>query len=65
MPYQNRKLNMKDYKVEAAAGGGFYAYCINDLLCSAYGETPDEAYDNLILAMEDMMCDMYMVEEYL
>ena len=37
------KLNRNDYTVEAAAGGGFYAYFMNNVLCSAYGETPDEA----------------------
>ena len=34
------KLNRNDYTVEAAAGGGFYAYFMNNVLCSAYGETP-------------------------
>lgn len=41
------KLNRNDYTVEAAAGGGFYAYFMNNVLCSAYGETPDEACENL------------------
>lgn len=59
------ETEMKNYKVEAATGGGFYAYCIDNLLCSAYGETPDEACENLIQAMEDAMSDMYMVEDFL
>ena len=29
------KLNRNDYTVEAAAGGGFYAYFMNNVLCSA------------------------------
>ena len=40
------QLNQNDYTVEAAAGGGFFAYYMNNLLCSAYGETPDEACEN-------------------
>ena len=41
------KLNKNEYTVEAATGGGFFAYYRDNLLCSAYGETPDEAYENL------------------
>ena len=52
------KLNRNDYTVEAAAGGGFYAYFMNNVLCSAYGETPDEA------CVDDFVSDMYMVEEF-
>ena len=49
---------------EAAAGGGFFAYYKDNLLCSAYGETPDEAYENLERVIDDFISDMYMVEEY-
>lgn len=58
------KLNRDDYTVEAAAGGGFNAYFMNNFLCSAYGETPDEACDNLELIVDDFVNDMYMVEEF-
>lgn len=58
------RLNENDYKIEAAAGGGFFAYAKNDVLCSAYGETPDEAYANLEQIVEDFVSDMYMVEEF-
>ena len=58
------KLNRNDYTVEAAAGGGFYAYFMNNVLCSAYGETPDEACENLEQIVDDFVSDMYMVEEF-
>mgnify|MGYP000843128307 CR=1 FL=1 len=48
------KLNRNDYTVEAAAGGGFYAYFMNNVLCSAYGETPDEACENLEQIVDDL-----------
>ena len=56
------KLNRNDYTVEAAAGGGFYAYFMNNVLCSAYGETPDEACENLEQIVDDFVSDMYMVD---
>ena len=58
------KLNPNDYTIEAAAGGGFFAYYMNNLLCSAYGETADEAYENLENIVDDFVSEMYMVEEY-
>lgn len=58
------KLNKNEYTVEAATGGGFFAYYRGNLLCSAYGETPDEAYENLERVLDDFVSDMYMVEEY-
>ena len=58
------KLNKNEYTVEAATGGGFFAYYRDNLLCSAYGETPDEAYENLERVLDDFVSDMYMVEEY-
>mgnify|MGYP002303733449 FL=1 len=54
----------KDYTVEVAEGGGFLAYYMDNLLCSAYGETPEEACENLERVVEDFISDMYMVEEY-
>lgn len=64
MEEQIMELNENDYKVETAAGGGYYAYFINNLLCSAYGETAEEARNNLELLVEDFVSDMYMVEEF-
>lgn len=54
----------KDYTVEVAEGGGFLAYYMDNLLCNAYGETPEEACENLERVVEDFISDMYMVEEY-
>lgn len=54
----------KNYTVEVAEGGGFLAYYMDNLLCSAYGETPEEACENLERVVEDFISDMYMVEEY-
>lgn len=59
------QLNRNDYTVEAVAGGGFLAYYMNNLLCSAYGETPDEACENLEHIVDDFVSDMFMVEEYI
>lgn len=58
------KLNQSEYAIEAAVGGGFFAYYKDNLLCSAYGETPDEACENLERVLDDFVSDMYMVEEY-
>ena len=58
------KLNRNDYTVEAAAGGGFYAYFMNNVLCSAYGETPDEACDHLEQGGEACGSGVYRDEEF-
>ena len=34
---------------------------MNNVLCSAYGETPDEACENLEPIVDDFVSDMYMV----
>lgn len=59
------KLNINDCIVEAANGGGFFAYMQSNPLCSAYGETPDDAYENLKLVVDDFVSDMYMIEEFI
>lgn len=58
------KLDKQDYKVERTADGGFYAYLSYNMQCSAYGETVDEALNNLQEVMEEYMDDMYLVEDY-
>lgn len=58
------EMNNNDYKIEASKGGGFYAYFINNLLCSAYGETADEARENLQAIVDDFVSDMYLVEDF-
>ena len=37
------KLNRNDYAIEATTDGGYYAYLKSNIMCSAYGETPDES----------------------
>lgn len=58
------ELKGNEYTVVAAADGGYYAYFKNNMLCSAYGETPDEACYNLEMLVDDYVSDMYMVEEF-
>lgn len=57
------KLNRNEYILEAAADG-FYAYIINNALCSAYGDTPEEACENLEQVVDDLVSDMYMVDDF-
>ena len=58
------KLNRNDYAIEETTDGGYYAYLIRNIMCSAYGETPDEACENLGNIVDDFVTDMYMVEEF-
>lgn len=57
-------IEQSDYTVEAVGRFGFMAYYMDNLLCSAYGETPDEACKNLEQVIDEFIGDMYMVEEY-
>lgn len=58
-------ISSNDCTVVAAADGGFYAYFMNSMLCYAYGNTPDEACENLSQAVDDCTSDMFMVEEFI
>ena len=58
------KLNRNDYAIEATTDGGYYAYLKSNIMYSAYGETPDEACENLGNIVDDFVTDMYMVEEF-
>ncbi len=58
------KLNRNDYAVEATADGGFYAYLKTNILCCAYGESREDACENLANIVDDFVSDMYMVEEF-
>ena len=55
------KLNRTDYVLERASDGGYYAW----LQCNAYGESPEEAVQNLQNIMNEMIDEMYMVEEFI
>lgn len=58
------RLKRNDYTLEALSSGGFYAYFMNNILCSAYGDTPDEACENLEQIVDEFISGMYMVEEF-
>jgi predicted RNase H-like HicB family nuclease len=58
------KLNGNEYTVESATGGGFYAYVVSNTLCSAYGESPEEAYENLEQVVDDWFGEMYLIDDF-
>ena len=58
------KLNRNDYAIEATTDGGYHAYLKSNIMCSAYGETPDEAWEYLAKIVDVFVTDMYMVEEF-
>lgn len=58
------KLNRNDYAIEATTDGMLLRYLKSNIMCSAYGETPDEACENLANIVDDFVTDMYMVEEF-
>ena len=58
------KLNKTDYGLERASDGGYYAWLTVNMQCNAYGESPEEAVLNLQETMNEMIDEMYMVEEW-
>ena len=58
------KLTEKDYVIERTSDGGYYAWMMKDVPCNAYGESPEEAVHNLQEMVNEMVYEMYMVEEY-
>lgn len=58
------KLNGNECAVEAATGGGFYAYVVSNTLCSAYGESPEETYENLEQVVDDWFGEMYLIDDF-
>lgn len=59
------KLNKTDYLLERASNGGYYARLTVDTTCSAYGESPEEAVRNLQETMNEMVDEMYLVENFI
>ena len=61
-------LSKNDYVIEATADGGFYAYLKNNVVCFAYGYSPEEACENLADIADgyihDIYSNMYMVEDF-
>ena len=59
------KLNRTDYVLERASDGGHYVWLTVNMQCNAYGESPEEAVQNLQNIMNEMIDEMYMVEEFI
>ena len=59
------KLNRTDYVLERASDGGYYVWLTVNVQCNAYGESPEEAVQNLQNIMNEMIDEMYMVEEFI
>ena len=59
------KLDKTDYVLERTSDGGYYAWLAVDIQCNAYGDSPEEAVDNLQQSMEDLIDEMYLVEEFI
>ena len=52
------KLNRTDYVLESASDGGYYAWLTVNMHCNAYGESPEEAIQNLQNIMNEI-CLLY------
>ena len=59
------KLNRPDYVLERASDGRYYVWLTVNMQCNAYGESPEEAVQNLQNIMNEMIDEMYMVEEFI
>ncbi|WP_321330811.1 hypothetical protein [uncultured Bacteroides sp.] len=58
------KLNKEDYVLERTSDGGYFAWLSMNMQCNAYGDSPEEAVNNLQEIMEEMMDEMYLVEDF-
>ena len=58
------KLNKTDYVLERASDGGYYAWLTVNMQCNAYGDSPEEAVDNLQQTMEELINETYMMEDF-
>ena len=59
------KLNKTDYVLERTSDGGYYAWLAVNIQCNAYGDSPEEAVNNLQSSMDDLLDEMYLVEEFI
>lgn len=59
------KIKKTDYVLERTSDGGYYAWLTVNMHCNAYGDSPEEAVENLQQTMEDLFDDMYMVEDFI
>ena len=58
------KLNKTDDVLERTSDGGYYAWLTVSMQCNAYGDSHEEAVINLEQTMEDMVEEMYLVEDF-
>ena len=58
------KLNKTDYVIECTFDGGYYAWLTVNMQCNAYGDSPEEAVDNLQQTMEELINETYMMEDF-
>lgn len=59
------KIKKTDYVLERTSDGGYYAWLTVNMHCNAYGDSPEEAVENLQQTMENLFDDMYMVEDFI
>ena len=59
------KLNKTDYMLERTSDGGYYAWLTVNMQCNAYGDSPEEAVKNLEQTMEDLVEEMFLVEDFI
>ena len=43
---------------------GALCLAISNTLCSAYGESPEEAYENLEQVVDDWFGEMYLIDDF-
>lgn len=58
-------LNNSDYVLERASDGGYYAWLSANMQCNACGESPEEAVLNLQETINEIIEEMYMVEDFI
>ncbi|WP_455587444.1 type II toxin-antitoxin system HicB family antitoxin [Bacteroides sp.] len=59
------KLKKTDYVLECTSDGGYYAWLTVNMQCNAYGDSPEEAVYNLQQTIEELLDEMYLVEEFI
>ena len=58
------RLTKKDYELERTSEGGYYAWLTGNVQFNAYGDSPEEAVDNLCEIIEESVREVYWAEEY-
>jgi len=58
------RLKREDYVLERTSDGGYFAWLSFNMQCNAYGDSPEEAVLKLQQVMEELVNDMYLVEDF-